>query len=92
MITKGKNIQFYTWESEGRKIQVVGEKIGGSLVFSFYINKEKIAIGEKISSSSPLKVPLAKIPSSSSYPARATTSPTPIINSSTLNPPKFCHK
>lgn len=42
MITKGKNIQFYTWESEGRKIQVVGEKIGGSLVFSFYINKEKI--------------------------------------------------
>ena len=56
------------------------------------INKEKIAIGEKISSSSPLKVPLAKIPSSNSYPARATIIPAAIIISSTLNPPKSCIK
>lgn len=42
MITKGKNIQFYEWIYNGKKIQVIGEKQGGGLVFSFYINKEKL--------------------------------------------------
>lgn len=46
MITKGKNIQFYDWVFQGRKIQVVGEKQGGGLIFSFYINKEKLEDSE----------------------------------------------
>lgn len=43
MIEKGKIVHFYTWTKEGRKIQVIGEMSRGSgLIFSFYINKEKL--------------------------------------------------
>ena len=42
MIQKGKAIQFYTWFTEGDKIQVVGERQNGGLIFSFYQNKERI--------------------------------------------------
>lgn len=45
MIRKGKAVQFYTWEVEGKKVQVIGERsaeTGGGLIFSFYQNKIKI--------------------------------------------------
>jgi hypothetical protein len=44
VIQKGKAVQFYTWEVEGKKVQVIGERNPGSggLVFSFYQNKVKI--------------------------------------------------
>ena len=43
MIEKGKVVHFYSWLKEGKKIQVIGEmtKTAG-LVFSFYVNKEKL--------------------------------------------------
>ena len=57
-------------------------------------NREKIAMGAKISSSSPSSLMPATIPSINSYPASPPTTITiiPKIIYSTLNPPKFCIK
>jgi len=43
MITRGKNLQFYIWQKDGGKIQVIGERLLGSkLNFKFFLNKEEI--------------------------------------------------
>lgn len=43
MITRGKNLQFYIWQKDGGKIQVIGERLPGSkLNFKFFIGKEEV--------------------------------------------------
>ena len=43
MITKLKNLQFYSWEKDGQEITVVGTRLPDKpLVFSFFIGKDQI--------------------------------------------------